>query len=77
MIRVHISLTVWTHDDLCPRDKQQQQQKHKEEIDIWDGKYKMFQMIVLSIEKNKVDHNDKFTQMKMSSVFLFQSKIIY
>lgn len=63
------------HDDLCPRDKQQQQRKHEEETDIWNGKYKMFQMIALNIEENKVDHNDNFTQMKMSSVFLFQNKI--
>ena len=63
------------HDDLCPREKQQQQQQHKEEMDIWDGKYKMFQMMALSIEENKVDHKDNFTQMKMSSIFHFQSKI--
>ena len=56
------------HDDLCPRDKQQQQWKHKEEIGIWNGKYKMFQMIALNIEENKVDHNDNFTDENVQCI---------
>ena len=63
-----ISLTVWMHDALCPRDKQQQQWKHKEEIGIWNGKYKMFQMIALNIEENKVDHNDNFTDENVQCI---------
>jgi hypothetical protein len=48
--------------------------KSKEEIDNWHENYKMSQMILLNIEGWRVKHNATLTIMKMSSIFLSQSK---
>lgn len=39
-----------------PEKNSNSNNNNKEEIDIWNGKYKQFQMMALNIDENKVDH---------------------